>query len=522
MFGNVLKLSVGGQINFCCKTNLLQNSNMPKMARYLIITVKQLNKFCMKRIILGLLMLLVGITTANSQTVKKIWSLEECINYALANNLQIKQQQLLVNVANEDLLQSKMNLLPNLNGGATHSYNYGQTVDRYTNQFATARVQSNNFYLQSQITVFNGFQLLNTVRQNQLKLKSSQYDADKYKNDIALTIATSYLQVLYYQEMLDIANNQLSITNQQVDRMVKMVDAGTMAKGDLLTIEAQASAEELTVVESKNQLDLAYLTLTQMLDLPSTEGFDIERPQINLPDTPSILESPDKISAYAMENRPEIKSARLNVESSDIGLKKAFGYMSPSLSLNGSWATGYSGASKEQINKVKIGPEPTGMYTENGYAVLMDVYSYDYKTRSFRKQFKDNDNKTIGLSLNIPIFNNWQVQSGIAKSRIAIKNAELNLEITKNQVDKNIRQAYLDALAALNKHQASLKKVTASEESFKYSEQKFNVGLLNSVDYNNTKKELSKAQSELLQAKYDFIFKTKVLDFYLDKPLTLK
>jgi len=497
---------------------------MPKMARYLIITVKQLNKFCMKRIILGLLMLLVGITTANSQTVKKIWSLEECINYALANNLQIKQQQLLVNVANEDLLQSKMNLLPNLNGGATHSYNYGQTVDRYTNQFATARVQSNNFYLQSQITLFNGFQLLNTVRQNQLKLKSSQYDADKYKNDIALTIATSYLQVLYYQEMLDIANNQLSITNQQVDRMVKMVDAGTMAKGDLLTIEAQASAEELTVVESKNQLDLAYLTLTQMLDLPSTEGFDIERPQINLPDTPSILESPDKISAYAMENRPEIKSARLNVESSDIGLKKAFGYMSPTLSLSGSWATGYSGASKDiSTYQTDDWIEDSGLKLANSQEKIMQrVYLYDSKTRSFRKQFKDNDNKTIGLSLNIPIFNNWQVQSGIAKSRIAIKNAELNLEITKNQVDKNIRQAYLDALAALNKHQASLKKVTASEESFKYSEQKFNVGLLNSVDYNNTKKELSKAQSELLQAKYDFIFKTKVLDFYLDKPLTLK
>jgi len=494
------------------------------MARYLIITVKQLNKFCMKRIILGLLMLLVGITTANSQTVKKIWSLEECINYALANNLQIKQQQLLVNVANEDLLQSKMNLLPNLNGGATHSYNYGQTVDRYTNQFATARVQSNNFYLQSQITLFNGFQLLNTVRQNQLKLKSSQYDADKYKNDIALTIATSYLQVLYYQEMLDIANNQLSITNQQVDRMVKMVDAGTMAKGDLLTIEAQASAEELTVVESKNQLDLAYLTLTQMLDLPSTEGFDIERPQINLPDTPSILESPDKISAYAMENRPEIKSARLNVESSDIGLKKAFGYMSPTLSLSGSWATGYSGASKDiSTYQTDDWIEDSGLKLANSQEKIMQrVYLYDSKTRSFRKQFKDNDNKTIGLSLNIPIFNNWQVQSGIAKSRIAIKNAELNLEITKNQVDKNIRQAYLDALAALNKHQASLKKVTASEESFKYSEQKFNVGLLNSVDYNNTKKELSKAQSELLQAKYDFIFKTKVLDFYLDKPLTLK
>jgi len=494
---------------------------MPKMARYLIITVKQLNKFCMKRIILGLLMLLVGITTANSQTAKKIWSLEECINYALANNLQIKQQQLLVNVANEDLLQSKMNLLPNLNGGATHSYNYGQTVDRYTNQFATARVQSNNFYLQSQITVFNGFQLLNTVRQNQLKLKSSQYDADKYKNDIALTIATSYLQVLYYQEMLDIANNQLSITNQQVDRMVKMVDAGTMAKGDLLTIEAQASAEELTVVESKNQLDIAYLTLTQMLDLPSTEGFDIERPQINLPDTPSILESPDKISAYAMENRPEIKSARLNVESSDIGLKKALGYISPTLSLNGSWATGYSGASKD-VKATYLGFTESTYQTLSGEAVLEPNYHLDYKTRSFRKQFKDNDNKTIGLSLSIPIFNNWQVQSGIAKSKIAIKNAELNLEITKNQVDKNIRQAYLDALAALNKHQAAVKKVTASEESFKYSEQKFNVGLLNSVDYNNTKMELSKAQSELLQAKYDYIFKTKVLDFYLDKPLTLK
>lgn len=472
-----------------------------------------------KRLFSVLFILFFVFTAAKAQ---KVWTLEDCINYAMANNLQLKQQQLTVKSADADLLQSKMGLLPDLNAGATHSYNYGQTVDQYTNSFASNMVQSDNFYLSSSITLFNGFEKMNTIRQNNIKLMASSMDAKKYANDISLSIATMYLQVLYYMEVLDINKNQLEITKMQVARMQKMVDAGTLANGDLLTIEAQASSEELQIVEAQNQLDLAYLSLAQMLDLPSAEGFQIEKPAIELTDQSSLLENPNKIYEYALQNQPEIKGAQLKVQSSELGLEMARAYYYPTLSLSGSWATGYSGASKDRN---PIGDPtwwPTGYQTASGELVLQPIYTYDSKTRSFNNQIKDNENKSIGFSLTVPMFNGWQVRTATAKSRIAIKNAELDLQLAENSLRKTIQQAYADARASLNKYKAADKKVTASDEAFKYAEQKFSVGLLNTVDYNNTKKELSKAHSELLQAKYDFVFKTKVLDFYLDKPLTLK
>ncbi|MCK9616395.1 MAG: TolC family protein [Lentimicrobiaceae bacterium] len=472
-----------------------------------------------KKPIIIFLLVLITSWAANAQ---KLWSLEDCIQYAMEKNLQIKQQQLAIDNADADLLQSKMGLLPDLNGGATHSYNYGQTIDRYTNQFATERVQSNNFYLQSSITLFNGFEKINTIRQNMVKLDYNRLDKEKYANDIALSIATMYLQVLYYTEMLDVNKNQLEITQMQVARMQKMVEAGTLANGDLLTIEAQAATEELSVVETQNQLDLAYLSLAQMMDLPSVNGFSIEKPEISLGEQSYLLENPDKIYDFALNNQPEIKSAKLKVKSSELGLARVRGYQYPTLSLGGSWATGYSGASKDasQLGTGKY--EISVLKTKSGEEILQPVYDYEYKTRSFSNQIKDNDNKSIGLSLNIPIFNTWQVRTNINKSKIGIKSAELDLQLAENNLRKTIQQAYADAKASLNRYQASGKKVAASEEAFKYSEQKFTVGLLNTVDYNNTKKELNKSHSELLQSKYDYVFKTKVLDFYLGKPMTLK
>ncbi|MFC2100204.1 TolC family protein [Bacteroidota bacterium] len=451
------------------------------------------------------------------------WSLERCINYAIDNNLVIKQQGLSVQLAEADLLQSKATILPDINGNASHAYNFGQTIDRFTNTFATERVQSNNFYLSSNIAVFNGFVLLNTIRQNKLNLLSSRYNLEKMQDDVSLQIATAYLNILYNIEVLEVAETTVAVTRQQVDRTEKMVKAGTLAKGNLLTIEAQKATEELQVVNAKNQLDLSYLTLTQMLDLPTTEGFEIEKPDVAIPDEITLLNHPESIYSYAVSNLPEIKSAEISVESSMRGLAIARGYSSPSLILSGSYGTGYSEAAQQLKDFALTGDTNTIGVTLDGNNTLVGVPAtkYNYERIPFKDQINDNLNKSIGLYMSVPIFNGLQTRTSINRAKIAVKNAEYNLQISKNELYKTIQQAHADAVAALNEYHAAGKSVEALEESFNYTEQKFNVGLVNTVEYNDAKSKLTASRSDLLRTKYNFIFRKTILDFYMGKPIKL-
>ncbi len=454
---------------------------------------------------------------------QQVWSLEECIDYALDNNIQVKQQQLNIELQEADYLQSKLSMLPDLNGYASHGYNWGQTIDRFTNQFATERVQSNNFYAQTSVTLFNGFQLMNNMKQSRLNLLATQYDADKFMDDISVNIATYYLQVLYNIESLRSAESQLDVTLQQVERTRKLVDAGTLARGDLLTVEAQAAAEELRVVNAQNALQLSYLDLTQALDLPSPEGFEVEKPDIEIERDIKLLPSPENVYGYAIDNRPEIKAAEVRLAASDKGLDIARGSLSPNLSLSASWGTGYSGANKIGENPVtELTDYPIGL-TADG----VDVYAYstqyeNYKTKPFSDQFDDNNNQTFMIHLNIPIFNGWQARSSIQRAKINMDISEYNLQLEKLNLNKLINQAYNDAESAFKKYRSALKKVNATEEAFKYSEQKFNVGMITSYEYNDTKKELSTAQSELISAKYEFLFMITILDFYMGRPISLE
>ncbi len=464
------------------------------------------------------LILLLGFSAQSQES--KIWTLEECINYALENNLNIKKQALIIDNQNEILSQSQFEILPNLNGFVSHGYNWGQRIDPFTNEFATDRVRSNNLYLSADLNLFSGLQQINTIKKNKLGLMAAQYDSDAYRDEISINVATAYLQLLFYIESVEIAKNQLGITDLQVNRTGKLVDAGTLAKGDLLTIEAQQASEELSLVNSENNLELAKLTLTQLLELSSFEGFEIERPELGLIEGSADLLTPDKIYTTAIDLRPEIKSAELNVESSERDLDIARGSLYPRLSLSGSWGSGYSGAN--QVGKDPFTTSVPFAYTASNETVYVDQQGYQsYSAKAFGDQLNDNMNETIGLNLNIPIFNGWRSRSSIARAKIGIENANLDLQLKKNNLYKTVQQAYNDASSALNKHKASLKKVEATSESFKYSEQKFNVGLINSVDYNNAKKENNNALSQLVQAKYDYVFRMTVIDFYLGKPLTL-
>jgi outer membrane protein len=475
-------------------------------------------------IILTGIMLLMSAGQLRSQT---LWSLQDCINYAFDHNLDIKKQVLAVEVDKANLLQSKLNTLPSINAGGSYVNNWGRTIDRYTNEFATNRVRSDNMYISGNIILFNGLQKINQIKRNQLTLEYSQYSLDDLLDNISLTVAGYYLDILFNRELLVVANEQLAVTQQQVRRMEKLVEAGTLAKGDLLNIQAQAAREELQVVESENRLEISKITLQQLIDYPVEEDFEVQVPRLRSVEAPSIDITSDQIFSYAVLNRPEVRLAELNVDIAQKDISLAKGQQSPVLSLGGTWASGYSGLNEDIYygDPVFEGNVPIGfLESDPTQIVLQPQYDVPFttETKAWDQQLKDNNNRSIGFQLNIPIFNGWQVRNNITRAKIAQEAAEHDLQLTKNNLRKVIEQAYADAVAALKRYGSSLKQVEAQSEAFKYAEQKFDVGLINSVEYNEIKKELTLAQSDLLQAKYDYIFKTTILSFYMGNPLSIE
>lgn len=282
-----------------------------------------------------------------------------------------------------------------------------------------------------------------------------------------------------------------------------MVDAGSVAQGELFNIEAQAATEEQAVAEANNNLNISYLTLAQLLDVNDDPNFSITIPDLSTFDINQPLPDPMQVYQLALGNQPDIKATELGVISADQSLKSTRGSAYPTISLSASWGTGYSGAAK----RIDTIPGSSSYGT--------------FKTIPFSDQLTQNENKSAGLFLRVPIFNGYQSRTAIQKAKIGLESARIDLEITKNNLLKVVQQAYADALAAQSKYGAANKKVNASRESFHYAEQKIAVGMMTSYEYNESKKNLVKAESDLLQARFDFIFKMKVLDFYMGRELTI-
>ena len=470
------------------------------------------------------LVALIVMLAAGSATAQKIWTLEDCVNYALENNLDINKQLLVVESNKDQVLQSGLNMLPNLNAGGTNIWNFGQTIDLYTNTFANSTVRSNNFYISSNVTLYGGLQKLNTFKEKKINLMASQYDLDVIKNSISLSVAGFYLDILFNLELLDVAREQLRITDDQVKRIEKMVEAGSSARGDLLNIQAQRATEQLNVVSAENRLSISNLSLQQLIDLPVSPGFMVEKPQLKLVEAPKDRITAEVIYQHAVKSRPEILGAEMRVEAAKKRLAIARGYVQPVLSLSGTWGTGYSGASQEVDPSVPGDTVLTPFgFTQNTHViVVVPQVQNQYRVISFTDQLRDNQNKSVGFNLNIPIFNGWSGRTAISQARIQKSQAELDLGIQKRDLRKIIEQAYADAVSALEKYNSSEDKVAAQAEAFKYAQQKFDVGVMTSFDYNNTKKDLTLAESQLLQAKYDFIFKTTILDFYMGNPIRIE
>ena len=463
---------------------------------------------------------LIVTATASGQEEKE-WSLEECIAHAHQNNITVKQQELNLKNIDLDVKKSKLNMLPSLNSYASHYYSWGKYVDPFTNEFSTERIMGEQFGAQAYVSLYEGFQKQNTLKRDRLKHTAEQYNYDKLLDDISINIANQYVSVLFAMENLEIARNQYEITRQQVDRTSKLVEAGTLARGDLLNIQSQAAAEEYNVVQARNGLDMAYLNLAQLLDLESVSGFSIEKPELALGQSNAAMEPVEAVYNYALQHQPEIKSAELGVKVSEKEKGIAKGSLHPSLELSGSISTGYSQANKtvESYDSETI---PVG-FTENDEMVYAtQQVPTSFGTVPFGDQLDENLNESVNLRLNIPIFNNWSARTRISKAKLQYENAKYELELEKQNLRKNIQTARADARSALNQYQSAQAKVAATKEAFRYAEKRFNVGVINSVEYNDAKKELTNARSQLLNAKYRFVFTKTVLDYYLGNPINIK
>jgi len=430
-----------------------------------------------------------GSISANGQNV---WSLQKCIDYALENNIQIKQQQLNSQYYENQVSQAKSNRLPNFNAQIGNDNSFGRSLT-YLNTYKNVNSSSVSGGASTNLTIFNGFQLNNTIDKQELDLQATLKDLQKAKDDMMLNIAGLYLQILFAEELVLVDEAQMEVTKQQLSRTQQLVEAGSLAKGAQLEIEAQLAREELQLVNDKNNMQLSYLSLYQLLELPIAESFKIEKPA--LPEIKASISMANSIDVFnnALNVRPEIQAAQLRVKSAEKDLEIAKGNYYPSLTFNANYYNLYN-------NK----------YT--------DINGEDI---AFADQLKNNGRSSLGLTLGIPIFNRFQVKNGVSNAELQVQDFQYRLQTSSNTLRKEIEQAYTNALAALNRYMSTEKAVESMQEAFRYVEEKFNVGMVNSVDYNLQKNQLTAAQSQLLQAKYEYIFRTKILDFYNGIPIEL-
>ncbi|GAA3940111.1 TolC family protein [Hymenobacter algoricola] len=461
------------------------------------------------------------------------YTLRRAVDVALQNNLTIRQQQLTNLNTDAVLRQSRAALLPSASANATQNWNYGTSVDPLTFQFQDQTIRTNNFSLNSQVTLFSGFQLRNTIKRNVLDYEAGLNDIEKSKNDIALNVASSYLQLVLAQEIVRANETRVNSSQQQVSRTQKLLKAGSVAESNLLDSQAQQASDELNVITAQNQVAFYKLQLAQLLNLSSATGFEIEVPTLPDPDDEVLLTAdPDGTYDTAQGLMPEVKAADLRVESALRTVEVARGAYYPRLTFGGGLFSGYSSSRttpvftgeleetarlplflEDPVTKVRV-PVP------NTYAIAFQP-GFKSLPDGFFSQVKSNYGKQLQFNLSVPILNGLQVRTNVQRSEIGVKQNQLRAEQTRLQLRQSIQQAYADAIGAQRRYSAAKRQTEALTTAYRNAEIRFNNGLLNGTDFNIAKNNLYGAESSMIQAKYEFIFRRKVLDFYQGRALDL-
>ncbi|MDA1336085.1 MAG: TolC family protein [Bacteroidetes bacterium] len=456
------------------------------------------------------------------------WSLERCVEHALENNLQIKLAELGSTSAEIGTQSAQGAFLPNLNGNLTHGYNFGRTIDPFTNQFVeSSAIRSNSFGLSTGVVLFNGFQNHLNLQRARLAQQSAAASLLTTQNNVVLTIAGAYLNLLFQEEFVRLANFNREATSRQVDRMRSLVKAGAAAEFDLFDLEAQLAADDANIVASENALSLAKLNLVQLLQLPAevAQNFEWVRPTDADLVPGALPASPAGTVNHAMGTFPEIQQAELQVEDSRLGLEIAKSGRYPRLFASYNIGTGFSGASRT------IDGPPSIEEFVLGSLVVDDSTSYDLVaqqevfnliTTPFSQQLNQNFNQSVFFSMSIPIFNNFSVKSSIEQAQVNALRSKYQLEQARQTLQVSIESAWADAQAASQTLIAQESALTAAEKSFQSTEKRYEAGAASAIDYADARTLYDNARINALRARYDLAFKSRILDFYMGKPITFE
>lgn len=477
-----------------------------------------------KRFFLGGLLGLM-VLHANAQTPNEPWTLEQCIQHANKSNLSVLQTAAQLDNAAADLLQSRMNRVPTLNANSNIGINNGRVIDPFTNTFEERSIESNQIGAQAGVPLFSGLQIHNSIKANKMAFLASQQDLEVTRNNIALSISNLYLQALLAQQLLEVAESQLDITQTQVERTEKLVNAGALSLDNLLNLKAQMGNEELSVINARNNYINSLINLALLLQLPEPEKFSIVK--VTRLD-PGLQLDADIQGVYssAESNQPQVRASELRMEQAKYSLAAAKGARSPRLTAFANMSTVYASTNQRILNPTNpifTGETPIG-YVQGDITQVVVRPNLSFETEVVPRltQFNNNFGYGVGLSLTVPILNNWQVNTQIRRAKNSMILADLQYQTTKNQLFTDVARAVTDYKAAWSRVQANERNIEAQRASFSFSEARFNQGLLNAIDYLNTKNRLQIAEANLLQAKYELLFRAKILDFYLGKPIILE
>ena len=462
----------------------------------------------------------------DNENVKK-WTLQECVDRAWEKNLTLQLSKLTVQDQEIGLRRAKAGRLPSLNGGANYGFNWGRGIDPTTNQFISQRVGFTGFSARTEVVLFAGFQRHNTIKQGIVDLDASKNDLEDARNDIALNVASLYLNVIFNKELLSNNLTQLASTRQQLDRTKALVDAGSLPISNLLDLQSQLATNEVNVINAENSLNLSVLDLKQALLISSGETFDVVIPEIDVNPEAIVGLDVEEVYRSALAVQPDVKSADLNIESAARAEDIARGALYPTLTLTGNLGSNYSDAvdgERDLVDGTTQVIRPIGFVENTNERVLTqqtvpNVIGTD-NNYSVTEQFDDNFNQSLSMGVSIPIFNGLATRTDIQRSKIQKQRAEVNARQVRQTLRQAIEQAYYDALAASKNYEAALKQVESLEESYRVARQQYDLGVINFVDYQVSENNLFQARSDLVRNKYDAIFRIKVLDFYQGKPIT--
>ena len=453
----------------------------------------------MRPFFFSLFLLCVGSLSSSAvaqSSSNDVWTLQRCLEHALEHNLQLQQAELGIVRGALAETSAKGAFLPNLNASSSYGVNIGQRIDPFTNQFASDAVQSSNYGMSSGLTLFNGFQNHLNLRRARLGLELAQTNVEIAQNNVALSLASAYLNVLFQKEFLTIAQLNAEATGRQVDRVQKLVNAGAAAESDLYDVLAQQAADQSSVVSAENGVTIAKLALAQLLQLSGDEAdnLDVAPPSDDLLEATQLPLSSDAAVAFALNAFPDMKAAELQVTDAYLGLDLAKAQRMPR--INGSYSAG------------------------SGYSELRPDLTTG-ETMSFQDQFTNNLNQSIFFSLSLPIFNGFGIETNIDRAEVDVLSAQLAKEQTAQSLTQTVEQSWADARAAQRTFEANDRALEAATLAMTNAEARFEAGAISALEYADARTRLDNARINALRTQYDFVFKTRILDFYLGRPLSL-